>query len=107
MSGRYVRLAPGRYTLNVRRGEGPAGVQRPGGRHHVVVGIQGGRIDFEVDSDESAYYWWRGPHRRPGVRLMGVADGEEDRPRRPRSDRRRGDGWAAGRRDGYQADTVA
>lgn len=78
MSGRYVRLAPGRYTLNVKRGHGPAGVQRPAARGHIIVGVQGGRIDFEVDSDESAYYWWRGPNRRPGVRLLGIAANEGD-----------------------------
>ena len=72
MSGRYVRLKPGRYTLSVEDGEGPAGLHRPNGRPEIVVDIQGGRVDVIVAEDEKAYYWWRGPRERRGVRLLGV-----------------------------------
>lgn len=74
MSGRYVRLRPGRYTLDVSGGEGPAGVRRGDGGD-VRVEVDGGRVDFEVGRREAAYYWWRGPRERPGVRLLGVVDG--------------------------------
>lgn len=76
MSGRYVTLAPGRYTLSVATGEGPAGVQRSGDGNGVAVDIDGGRVDFAIGSEEQAYYWWRGPRERPGVRLFGVSTGE-------------------------------
>lgn len=75
MSGRYVRLTPGRYTLAVSEGEGPAGIHRRD-EAGVVVDIDGGRVDFTVRDDESAYYWWRGPRERPGVRLFGVSRAE-------------------------------
>lgn len=81
MSGRYVRLTPGRYTLAVSEGEGPAGVHRGDGEPGVVVDIEGGRVDFSVRDDESAYYWWRGPRERPGVRLFGVTRAEPVRER--------------------------
>lgn len=76
MSGRYVRLAPGRYTLSVAAGEGPAGLHRGGEGEGVAVDIEGGRIDFTVSGDEDVYYWWRGPRERPGVRLFGVSSGD-------------------------------
>ena len=76
MSGRYVRLTPGRYTLAVAEGEGPAGVQRSGDHGGVTVDIDGGRVDFTVGGAEEAFYWWRGPRERPGVRLFGVSRGE-------------------------------
>lgn len=76
MSGRYVRLTSGRYTLAVAEGEGPAGIHRCGEQGGVSVDIDGGRVDFTVGSDEDAYYWWRGPRERTGVRLFGVSRGE-------------------------------
>lgn len=76
MSGRYVRLTPGRYTLAVEEGEGPAGLHRSNGHREVVVDVDGGRVDFTVRGEEQAYYWWRGPRERPGVRLFGVSQGE-------------------------------
>lgn len=75
MSGRRVRLEPGRYTLSVSAGEGPAGVHRCGADDEISVDIHGGRVDFVVDDQEEAYYWWRGPEERPGVRLFGVTRG--------------------------------
>lgn len=75
MSGRYVRLTPGRYTLAVSEGEGPAGLHRRD-EAGVIVDVDGGRVDFTVRDDESAYYWWRGPRERPGVRLFGVSRAE-------------------------------
>ena len=72
MSGRYVRLRPGRYTLHVSGGEGPAGIRRNDGRH-LRVEVNGGRADFRVARDEEVFYWWRGPRERPGVRLLGVS----------------------------------
>lgn len=80
MSGRYVRLEPGRYTLDVSDGEGPAGIQR-GGDGDVRVGIDGGRATFRVASPERVYYWWRGPDERAGVRLIGVSSQTRDRTR--------------------------
>ncbi len=68
MSGTYRHLAPGRYQLEVEAGDGPAGVRRPDGRD-VVVGVSGGSRSFALDHGERVYYWWRGPHPRPGVRL--------------------------------------
>lgn len=76
MSGRYVRLTPGRYTLAVAEGEGPAGLHRRQGHRGVTVDIEGGRVDFTVDDDERVFYWWRGPEERPGVRLFGVSRAE-------------------------------
>ena len=77
MSGRYVRLTPGRYTLSVAEGEGPAGIHRCGDEEGVSVDIDGGRVDFTIRSDEEAYYWWRGPEERPGVRLFGVSRSDQ------------------------------
>jgi hypothetical protein len=74
MSGRYMRLRPGRYTLSVPAGEGPAGVRRPH-RDDVRVDVDGGRTEFSIRRDEDVYFWWRGPRRRPGVRLMGAERG--------------------------------
>lgn len=68
MSGTYRHLAPGRYHLVVESGEGPAGIRRPDGRD-IIVGVEGGRRDFHIPSDERVYYWWRGPAPREGVRL--------------------------------------
>lgn len=79
MGGRYVSLEPGRYTLDVSEEEGPAGVRRKG-EAHVRVPVSGGRVEFEVERTEEAYYWWRGPAQRPGVRLLGAlpASGSHD-----------------------------
>ncbi len=74
MSGTYRHLAPGRYQLDVDRGQGPAGIRRPDGRD-VVVGVNGGTRSFALERSERVYYWWRGPRPRPGVRLV---------PREPR-----------------------
>lgn len=71
MSGQRMKLAPGRYTLQVSEGEGPAGVQRGNGSD-VRVEIDGGRVEFTVAAREEVYYWWRGPRQRRGVRLLGV-----------------------------------
>lgn len=73
MSGRYVRLGPGRYTLAVAEGQGPAGVRRSGDGACVAVDVEGGRVDFVVRAEEDVYYWWRGPRERSGVRLFGVS----------------------------------
>jgi hypothetical protein len=73
MGGRYVRLEPGRYTLAVASGDGPAGVQRNDGTG-VHVDVDGGRAGFRVSDEERVYYWWRGPEERPGVRLLGVTE---------------------------------
>lgn len=70
MSGRYMKLGPGRYRLAVSGGQGPAGVHRNAGGE-IRVGIDGGEVEFEVGSEEEVYYWWRGPRERPGVRLTG------------------------------------
>jgi hypothetical protein len=76
MGGQDVRLEPGRYTLAVDSGHGPAGVQRSDGSG-VQVGVAGGRFVFEVEADEEVYYWWRGPAAPTGVRLMGVSGAEQ------------------------------
>jgi hypothetical protein len=76
MSGRYLRLRPGRYTLDVTPGEGPAGVHRGDGTH-IVVWVDGGRAAFTVRDEERVYLWWRGRGERPGVRLLGVARGRD------------------------------
>ena len=86
MSGRYVRLTPGRYTLAVDHGEGPAGLHRRDGQDGVSVDIDGGRVDFTFRDEEEAYYWWRGPLERPGVRLFGVSGALKSTPPRGRSD---------------------
>jgi hypothetical protein len=75
MGGRHVRLDPGRYTLDVAPGEGPAGIQREDGTG-VRLDVDGGRLEFEVYEDEPVYFWWRGPEHRPGVRLLGVSETE-------------------------------
>lgn len=83
MGGRYVRLGPGRYTLAVSTGDGPAGVQRADGTG-VQVDVHGGRAGFRIDDAERVYYWWRGPTERPGVRLLGLTEtkptAKEERP---------------------------
>lgn len=78
-----MRLRPGRYTLDVAEGAGPAGVRRTERDPDVAVGIDGGRAEFQVSAPERVFYWWRGPEKRPGVRLLGVdgpdrVDGESD-----------------------------
>jgi hypothetical protein len=83
MGGRFVELEPGRYTLAVSGGDGPAGVQRCDGTG-VRVDVGGGRAGFRVDDTERVFYWWRGPDERPGGRLLGVSEShpqqEEVRP---------------------------
>lgn len=69
MSGTYRRLGPGRYQLLVESGHGPAGVRRARGEN-VSIGVEGGSRDFSVWENEEVYYWWRGPVRRRGVRLV-------------------------------------
>lgn len=71
MSGRSVRLGPGRYTLAVPSGHGPAGVQRDG-EDGVRLNVDGGQVDFELDREEEVYFWWRGPVAPAGVRLLGA-----------------------------------
>jgi hypothetical protein len=74
VGGRYVRSEPGRYTLAVSEGDGPAGVRRSDGSG-VTVDMAGGRAAFQVGEEERVYYyWWRGPAERPGVRLLGVTE---------------------------------
>jgi hypothetical protein len=73
MSGRYVRLQPGRYILHVENGAGPAGVQRGEEDPDVALGIAGGHVEFAVSAPERAFYWWRGPHKPSEVRLLGVS----------------------------------
>jgi hypothetical protein len=81
MGGRYVRLEPGRYTLAVSDGDGPAGVQRSDGSG-VRVDVGGGRAAFQVvDAEERVFYWWRGPEERPGVRLLGLSDAKPNKPK--------------------------
>lgn len=78
MSGTYRYLEPGRYQLQVDRGIGPAGIRRPDGRD-VVVGVEGGHRAFMLKRPERVYYWWRGPARGTGVRLVpegGRANGD-------------------------------
>jgi hypothetical protein len=78
MSGTYRRLAPGRYQLLVETGEGPAGVRRPDG-HDIVVGVEGGQLDFAIPASERVYYWWRGPTPREGVRLVPLTRAHDSR----------------------------
>lgn len=93
MSGRYMELPAGRYTLMVPSGDGPAGVHRENG--DVRVDRRGGRTSFEVPTDERVYFWWRGPTEPPGIRIVGSAPRQApppslDRDRRTRDrDRRR------------------
>lgn len=68
MGGTHRTLAKGTYHLQVRPGEGPAGVRRSGGEH-VEVDVHGGAVDFEVGDAERVYFWWRGETRRAGVEL--------------------------------------
>jgi hypothetical protein len=80
MSGRYVRLSPGRYALAVDAGEGPAGVQREDD-DGVRVNVDGGRVEFDIAGGEEVYFWWRGPTARPGVRLLGASGGVDPEER--------------------------
>lgn len=84
MSGTYRHLEPGRYQLEVKRGDGPAGIRRPDG-HDIVVGVSGGSRSFTIDRSERVYYWWRGPRPRPGVRLLARARRREGGSGRRRS----------------------
>lgn len=91
MSGRYMKLPAGHYTLMVPSGHGPAGVHRENG--DVRLDRRGGRTSFEVPADERVYFWWRGPTEPPGVRIVGPSSrpsltGERERRSRV-SDRRR------------------
>lgn len=89
MSGRYMKLPAGRYTLMVPSGQGPAGVHRQ--NEDVRLDRRGGRTSFEVDADERVYFWWRGPTEQPGIRIVGPAARPSfERDRRVRDkDRRR------------------
>lgn len=99
MSGRYMKLPAGRYTLMVPSGHGPAGIHRE--NEDVQLDRRGGRTSFEVPADERVYFWWRGPTEPPGIRIVGPAArpslaGERkqetrgsDRRRHPRSLERR------------------
>lgn len=89
MSGRYMKLPAGRYTLMVPSGQGPAGVHRENG--DVLLDRRGGRTSFEVPADERVYFWWRGPTEPPGIRIVGpAAQPSLERERRTRGkDRRR------------------
>ncbi len=69
MSGTYRHLAPGRYQLVVDSGQGPAGVRRTDGQD-IIVGVEGGARNFQINGGERVYYWWRGPAPRDGVRLV-------------------------------------
>ena len=81
MSGTYRRLRPGRYQLLVDSGAGPAGIRRPGGKD-VAVDVDGGALGFRVESPERVYYWWRGPRRPGGVRLLADQPPQLARPMR-------------------------
>lgn len=70
MSGRYMKLRPGRYMLAVPKGEGPAGVHRPASGD-IRVDYTGGRIPFEVPAEERVFFWWRGPSEPQGIRIVG------------------------------------
>lgn len=69
MSGRTMRLGPGRYRLDVLPGEGPAGIQRPHDRD-VTVSHTGGMVEFSLDEPERVYFWWRGPDQPAGVNFL-------------------------------------
>ena len=69
MSGRYMRLRPGRYTLRVPSGHGPAGVHREQGG--IRLDLRGGQVAFEVPAEERVYFWWRGPSEPPGIGIVG------------------------------------
>lgn len=85
-----MRLSPGRYTLQVRRGDGPAGVQRGDGGD-VRLEVDGGRATFTVVAFEDVYFWWRGPLERAGVRLLpDKPQQREPRPQRAAPVRARG-----------------
>lgn len=70
MSGRFMRLRPGQYMLNVPNGHGPAGVHRMQGGE-VQVDRDGGRVTFDVPSEQRVYFWWRGPREPSGLRIVG------------------------------------
>lgn len=74
MSGRFMRLRPGHYMLNVPRGYGPAGVHRAQGED-VQVDRHGGQAAFEVPAEQRVYFWWRGPLEPTGLRLVGPGSG--------------------------------
>lgn len=70
MSGRFMKLRPGRYMLTVPRGHGPAGVHRTDGEE-VQVDRHGGQVPFEVPAEQRVYFWWRGRREPTGLRIVG------------------------------------
>lgn len=76
MSGRFMKLRAGRYTLMVPSGHGPAGVHREAS--DIRLDRRGGRASFEVPTDERVYFWWRGPTEPPGIRIVGHASTGRD-----------------------------
>lgn len=70
MSGRFMKLRAGRYTLMVPDGHGPAGVHR--GDDDIQLDHHGGSVSFEVSADERVYFWWRGPSEPAGLRIIGL-----------------------------------
>lgn len=70
MSGRFMELGAGRYTLMVPNGHGPAGIHREG--RDVQVDHRGGSVSFEVPAEERVYFWWRGPSEPSGLRIIGL-----------------------------------
>lgn len=69
MSGRFMKLREGQYTLVVPNGHGPAGVHRQAG--DIQVDHRGGSVSFDVPAEERVYFWWRGPSEPPGLRIVG------------------------------------
>jgi hypothetical protein len=99
MSGRYLKLRPGRYVLSVPGGSGPAGVHRATGGE-VAVDRHGGELIFEVPAEERVYFWWRGAHEPAGLELSGpgprprsARQRRSPRGGRARTDRQEGPEW--------------
>lgn len=86
MSGRFLKLNAGRYTLSVPRGSGPAGVHRSIGGD-IAVDRDGGDVAFDVSAEERVYFWWRGPSEPAGLRVLGPGPASRARPRTRRKER--------------------
>lgn len=80
MSGRFMELRAGRYTLMVPNGHGPAGIHREG--TDITVDHRGGTVSFEVPAEERVYFWWRGPSEPSGLRIIGLP-AQDDGSHRP------------------------